>query len=97
VLVIRVGECSGGVTFGFHRCQSSPGELLRLQVLFRASDGGLGGIKIRRCRGRCAGRPRSRDGLPSVAHFLHGSADASGKPDNTDKYSHEAQHRVRGH
>jgi hypothetical protein len=97
MLCIRAGEGGGGVPLGFQRGQASPRELLRLKVRFGSRDGGLGGGKIRR---RGTGRARSPgggNGLPGVAHLLHGSSRASDEAGNTDKYSEEAQHRVMGH
>jgi hypothetical protein len=35
--------------------------------------------------------------LPRVAHFLHGSAAATGQAGDTDKYRNEAQHKGNGH
>jgi hypothetical protein len=97
VLRIRIGEGGGGVALGFQCGQACAREFLCLQVCFRAGDGGLGGVEIRGCRRRRARRPGGGDGLTSVAHFLHGSAGASGEAGNTDKYSKEMQHRVIGH
>ncbi len=97
VLGVRIGEGGGGVALGFQCRQAGAREFLCLQVRFRAGNGGLGGIEIRRGRRRRARRPGSGDGLTSVAHLLHGSAGASGEAGNTDKYSKETQHRVRGH
>jgi hypothetical protein len=97
VLGVRIGKGGGGVALGFHRRQAGSGEFLRLQVRFRARNGGLGGVEFRRCRGSGAGHPSGGDGLPSIAHFLHGSFGASGEAGYTDKYSDETQHRVAGH
>ena len=97
MLRIRTGERRSGVTFGLHRRQAGPCELLCLQVALCAPDGGLGGVEIRRCRRCRAGRPGGGDGLPSVAHFLHRSAGACGEAYNTDKYSEETRHRMHGH
>ena len=97
VLGVRIGEGGGGVALGFQCCQARAREFLCLQVCLRPGNGGLGSIVIRRCRRRCARGPGGSDGLPSVAHFLHGSAGASDEAGNTDKYSKEAQHRVHGH
>jgi hypothetical protein len=97
VLRVRIGEGGGGVVFGFHRGVARSSELLRLEVRFGARNGGLGCVEIRRCCARRACRPGGGDGLPSVAHFLHGSSSTSDKAGNTDKYSKEAQHRVVGH
>jgi len=97
MLTIRIREGRGGVALGFHCCQPGPGELLRLQVRFGTTQRGLGGIEIRRRRIRRAGRSSGRDGLPRVAHFLHGCASASSEADDTDKYCNEAQHRGLGH
>ena len=87
----------GGVAFRFQRIIASSSELLRLQVSFGAADGGLGCIEIGRRRRGCAGRLRSRDGLPGVAHFLHGSSGASEQAGDSDKNGNEAQHRGLGH
>jgi hypothetical protein len=97
VLAIRFGKSGRGVMLGFHRGQARPREFLCLQVLFCAGDGRLGGIEIRRCRGRRACRSSRRDGLPGVAHFLHGSTGASDEADDTDQHGNEAQHRDHGH
>jgi len=97
VLGIRVGEGSGRMMLGFHRRQPGSSELLRLQVRFRASDGGLSSVEIRRCAGRRTCPPGSRNGLPGVAQFLHGSSGASEQAGDTDKYGNEAQHRGLGH
>jgi hypothetical protein len=97
VLRIRIGEGGSGVPLGFQGRQAGAREFLCLKVRFRSGDGGLGGIVIRRCRRRRARRPGGGDGLTSVAHFLHGSASASGEAGNTDKYSKETQHRMHGH
>jgi hypothetical protein len=86
VLRIRAGEGGCGVALGFHRRQAGSGEFLCLEVRFRTPNGGLGGIEIRRCRCTRACRLGGGDGLPSVAHFLHGSSGASDQAGNTDKY-----------
>ena len=97
MLCIRIGEGGGGVVFGFHRRIARSSEFLRLQVRFGTRNSGLGRVVIRRRRARRACRRGGGDGLPSVAHFLHGSSSTSGEAGNTDKYSKEAQHRVMGH
>jgi len=97
VLGVRIGKGGGGMALGLHRRQTGSGEFLRLQVRFRARNGGLGGLEIRRGRGGGACHPSGGDGLPSIAHFLHGSFGASGEAGYTDKYSDETQHRVVGH
>jgi hypothetical protein len=60
---------------------------LCLKVGFSARDGGLGGGEIRRCRAGRARRSGGGNGLPGVAHLLHGRSRASGKAGDTDKYS----------
>jgi hypothetical protein len=97
MLTIRIREGRGGVALRFLRGQPRPGELLCLQVRFSTTQRGLGGVEIRRRRTRRAGRLSGRDGLPRVAHLLHGCAGASGETDDTDKYCNEAQHRGLGH
>ena len=97
MLCIRAGEGGSGVPLGFQRRQSGSREFLRLKVRFRARNGGLGGGEIRRRGTRRARRPGGGNGLPGVAHLLHGSSRATDEADDTDKYSKEAQHRVVGH
>ncbi len=97
MLRVGIGESGGSVALGFHRRHSRSRELLCLQVCFRTSDGGLGSGEVRRSRIRRTRRLRGGDGLPGVAHFLHRSSSTSDQAGNTDKYSNEAQHRVRGH
>ena len=97
MLTIRIREGRGSVAFGFHRGQPGPGELLCLQVRFSTAQRGLGGVEVRRRCARRTGRLSGRDGLPRVAHLLHGCAGASGEADDTDKYCNEAQHRGLGH
>jgi hypothetical protein len=97
MLRVGIGKGGGSVALGFHRRRSRSRELLCLQVCFRTADGCLGSGEVRGCRLRRARRLRGGDGLPGVAHFLHGSPSTSGEAGNTDKYSNEAQHRVRGH
>jgi hypothetical protein len=97
VLRACVREGGGGVAFGVQCCQARAREFLRLQMGFCTGNGSLGGIEIRRCRRGRARRSGGGDGLPSVAHFLHGRASASDEAGNTDKNSEKAQHRVHGH
>ncbi len=87
VLRIGIGERGGSVVLGFHRRQAGAREFLRLQMRFGANNGGLGGVEIRRIGARCASRLGGGDGLPRIAHFLHGRAGTSGEAHNTNKYS----------
>lgn len=96
-MLVRIREGRGGVTLGFYRRQPSPRELLCLQMSFSATERRLGGVEVGRGRTRRAGRLGGRDGLPCIAHFLHGCTGASGEADHTDKYCNEAQHRGLGH
>jgi hypothetical protein len=82
---VRRRESGSGVPLRFHRRQTGPGKFLCLQVILRARDGGLSGVEIRRRRRGRTRRPSGGDGLPGIAHFLHGSPGASGEPCNTDK------------
>lgn len=97
MLAVRIREGRGGVALGFQRGQSGPRELLCLQVRFSAAERGLSGVEVRRRRAGRAGRLSGRDGLPRVAHLLHGRTGASGETNDTDKYCNEAQHRGLGH
>ena len=97
MLAVRIREGGGGMALRFQRSIASSRELLRLEVRFGAADGGLGCIEVGRRRRGSAGRLGSRDGLPGVAHFLHGSAGASEQAGDSDKNSNEAQHRGLGH
>jgi hypothetical protein len=93
VLRVRIGQGGGGMALGLHRRQTGPRELLRLQMSFGPLDGGLGRVEIRRGRGRRPGHAGRGDGLPRIAHFLHGrTTSASDEVDNTDQYSNKAQH-----
>jgi hypothetical protein len=68
---------------------------LRLQVRFRAGDGGLRSIVFRRTTASRAGSGRSHDGLASVAHLLHGRPYLAAKQTgNSDQNNNEPQHRV---
>jgi hypothetical protein len=97
MLRVRAGKGGSGVPLRFQRRQAGPRKFLRLEVRFGARNGGLGGGEIRRRgTGRARG-PGGGNGLPGVAHLLHGSSRASDEAGNTDKYSEEAQHRVMGH
>ena len=97
VLCIGIGEGGGGVVLGFHGRQAGPGEFVRFEVSFRASNRRFGRVKVRRLRSRGACGLRGGDGLASVAHFLHGRTGASSEAGNTDKKSKEAQHTVTRH
>jgi hypothetical protein len=68
-----------------------------LQVRFGTYDVRLGRSEIRRSRARGARSLGGRDGLPSVAHFLHRGPSASEQAGNTNEYGKEAQHRIHGH
>ena len=81
---------------GFESGEARPGKLLGAQVRLGPRNGRLGGGIIRRCPRGCARDFRSRYGLPSIAHFLHGRAAAADEPENTYKYS-DATHGVHGH
>ena len=92
----RAGECRRRVVFCFERGEARASELLRPQVGLGPRNRRLGGGIFRR-----GPRARARDfggsdGLPSIAHLLHGRAAAADEPENTYKYS-DATHRVHGH
>jgi hypothetical protein len=87
MLGVRTVEGCGRVALGLICRQAGAGELLRLQVRFRARDGGLGGIIIRRRGGGRTGCAGCSDRLPGVAHFLHGRTRATDEAGHTHKYS----------
>ena len=89
IRVLRIGirKRGGSVVLGFHRRQAGPREFLRLQMRFGTDNGGLGGVEIRRIGARRARRLGGGDGLPRIAHLLHGRAGTSGEACNTNKYS----------
>ncbi len=67
-----------GVMLGLERGQPRARVFLGIDVLFRARDGGLCGIQIRRCHLGGTGHACGGDRLTRIAHFLHGRARASG-------------------
>jgi hypothetical protein len=96
--VLGVGERGSRMVLGLQSCQTGPCIFLRLQVLFRAADGGLRCIVFRRAAGSCARGGGGHDCLPRVAHFLHGrSRTATEQTDNTDQNNDEPRHRVARH
>jgi hypothetical protein len=96
--VLGVGKRNGGMVLGLQSGQTRPCIFLRLQMRFRPGDGCLRCIVFRRTAAGRARRGSGHNGLPGVAHFLHGwSRSAAEQTENTDQDHKEPRHRVAGH
>jgi len=96
--MLGVGECRSRVMLGLQRSEAGPRIFLRLQVRFRADDGGLSRIIFRRTTATRAGSGGGHDGLASVAHFLHGRPHLAAKQTgNSGENNNEPRHRVARH
>ncbi len=97
IRVLGHRQCRAGMVLGFQGSQSSTRVFLSIDVFFSPGDRRLSGIQIRRSDFGYPGIAGRRDGLSSIAHFLHGSAAAASQAGDTDKYRNEAQHMHDGH
>jgi len=96
--MLHVRERRSRVVLGLQRGESGTRIFLRLQMQFRADDGGLRRIVFRRTAAIRTGSSGSHDGLASVAHLLHGRPHLAAKQTgNSDKNNNEPQHRVARH
>ncbi len=84
--VLGDGERHPRMPLRRHRRQARPCVFLSIDVFFGARDGSLRRIQIRRRIFTRAGVVRRRDGLPSVAHFLHGSGRAADQAGDTNNH-----------
>ena len=96
--MLHVRERRSRVVLGLQRGESGTRIFLRLQMQFRADDGGLRRIVFRRTAAIRTGSSGSHDGLASVAHLLHGrTARATGEAGDTTQDNNEPEHRVPRH
>src|SRR6202035_3140156 len=82
--LLCAGESRSGMAFGFHRRIARARVLLCLEMLLGAGDGGLRRIEIGGRVFRGAGNPGGGDGLPRIAHLLHGGAAAARQAEDPD-------------